>query len=85
VYAEATQAAINREVSKLLRQGEGAGARGRTAEDTHHRPEPDALVDLLLERETVDGSDLYRLADRRDRSAIASAPTMTAAPKVSVP
>ncbi len=33
-----------------------------------HRPELDALVSLLLEVETVDGSDVYRLAAQPDRS-----------------
>jgi cell division protease FtsH len=69
-YAEATQAAIDSEVSKLLRQAEErAAGLLRT-----HRPELDALVDLLLARETVGGSDVYRLAGRPDRSASPSAP-----------
>ena len=34
-----------------------------------HRHELDALVAELLERETVDGSDVYRLAGRPDRSS----------------
>jgi cell division protease FtsH len=64
-YAEATQAAIDSEVSKLLRQAEDrAAGLLRT-----HRPELDALVDLLLVRETVGGSDVYRLAGSPDRSA----------------
>ena len=57
-YAEATQAAIDGEVSKLLRQAEERAVNLLKA----HRPELDSLVDLLLERETVDGSDVYRLA-----------------------
>jgi cell division protease FtsH len=64
-YAEATQAAIDGEVSKLLRQAE------ERAVDLlkTHRTELDGLVSLLLERETVDGSDVYRLAGRTDQSA----------------
>jgi cell division protease FtsH len=60
-YAEATQAAIDGEVSRLLRQAE------ERAVDLlkDHRAELDALVDLLLVRETVDGSDVYLLADHR--------------------
>ena len=44
------------------------------------RPQLDGLVDLLLVKETVDGSDVYRLAGRPDRSAAPSAPPMTLTP-----
>jgi cell division protease FtsH len=75
-FAEATQAAIDGEVSKLLRQAEEhAVDLLRT-----HRPELDALVDLLLARETVDGSDVYRLVGREDRSASPSAPPVVLTP-----
>lgn len=57
-YVKATQAAIDHEVSKLLRHAEERAIELLKT----HRPELDALVDLLLERETVDGSDVYRLA-----------------------
>jgi cell division protease FtsH len=72
-FAEATQAEIDAEVSRLLRQAE------RRAVEllSEHRAELDALVGLLLERETVDGSEVYRLAGRPDRSS--------AAPPVPVP
>ena len=77
-YAEATQAEIDREVSKLLREAE------QRAVDLlrTHRSELDSLVDLLLEKETVDGSDVYRLAGRPDRSVTASpaAPAAVMAP-----
>ena len=74
-YAEATQAAIDGEVSKLLRQAEERAVNLLKT----HRGELDSLVSLLLERETVDGSDVYRLtgqpgqvtlmgADERDRA-----------------
>src|SRR5271154_4809474 len=56
-YAEATQAAIDGEVSKLHRQAEERAVELLKS----HRSELDALVDLLLVRETVDGSDVYRL------------------------
>jgi cell division protease FtsH len=59
-YAEATQAAIDGEVSRLLRQAEERAI--ELLKD--HRSELDALVDLLLVRETVDGSDVYLLAGR---------------------
>ncbi len=60
-YAEATQAAIDAEVSKLLRQAEERAVELLKS----HRSELDALVDLLLVRETVDGADVYLLAGRR--------------------
>jgi cell division protease FtsH len=37
---------------------------------TEHRSVLDALTDLLLENETVDGSEVYRLAGLPDRSAL---------------
>ena len=45
-----------------------------------HRAELDALVDLLLQRETVDGSDVYRLVGRPDRAATPSAPSVVLTP-----
>ena len=76
-FAEATQAEIDEEVSRLLRQAEQR-AIGLLKD---HRPELDALVELLLEKETVDGSDVYRLAGRPNRSAtIPPMPPATMAP-----
>jgi len=75
-YAEATQAAIDGEVSKLLRQAEERAVNLLTT----HRSELESLVSLLLERETVDGSDVYRLAGLPDRSASLSAPAVLVAP-----
>jgi cell division protease FtsH len=75
-YAEATQAAIDGEVSKLLRQAEERAVNLLST----HRSELDALVNLLLERETVDGSDVYRLAGMPDRSASLSMPPVVLAP-----
>jgi cell division protease FtsH len=75
-YAEATQAEIDKEVSKLLRDAED---RAINLLQTH-RPELNSLVDLLLERETVDGTDVYRLAGRPDRSAGLAAPSVVMAP-----
>jgi cell division protease FtsH len=66
-FAEATQAEIDREVSRLLRQAEQRAV----ATLKEHRSSLDALVAELLERETVDGSDVYRLAGRPDRSSTA--------------
>jgi cell division protease FtsH len=77
-YAEATQAEIDQEVSKLLREAE------QRAVDLlrTHRSELDALVDLLMEKETVDGSDVYRLTGQPDKSASTSpaAPPAVMAP-----
>jgi cell division protease FtsH len=63
-YAEATQAMIDSEVARLLRQAEVRAVDLLRS----HREELDGLVRLLLEKETVDGSDVYRLAGRPDRS-----------------
>jgi len=74
-FAEATQAEIDNEVSRLLRQAEERAI----ALLKDHRPQLDSLVDLLLEMETVDGSDVYRLAGRPDLSHIVpSLPPTTA-------
>jgi len=64
-FAEATQAEIDKEVAKLLRDAEKRAVDLLTA----HRSVLDALTDLLLEDETVDGSQVYRLAGVPDRSA----------------
>jgi cell division protease FtsH len=73
-FAEATQAIIDGEVSRLLREAE---TRAVDLLKTH-REELDMLVALLLERETVDGSDVYRIAGQTDRSS--AAPSVTMAP-----
>jgi cell division protease FtsH len=75
-YAEATQAAIDGEVSKLLRQAEERAVKVLQS----HRPELDSLVTLLLEKETVDGSDVYRLAGLPDKSVSLSTPPVLVAP-----
>jgi cell division protease FtsH len=75
-YAEATQAAIDGEVSKLLRQAEERAVNLLST----HRGELDSLVTLLLERETVDGSDVYRLAGRPDRSVSLLTPPVVLTP-----
>ncbi len=78
-FAEATQAEIDREVSRLLREAEERA----TELLNEHRPQLDSLVSLLLEMETVNGSDVYRLTGQPDRSATsppAQAP-VTVAPR----
>jgi cell division protease FtsH len=59
-FAEATQAAIDREVARLLREAE----ENAVDKIRSHRAELGALVSLLLERETVDGTEVYRIAGR---------------------
>jgi cell division protease FtsH len=75
-FAEATQAAIDGEVARLLREAEQRAVELLKS----HRAELDALVGELLEKETVDGSDVYRLAGRPDKSASLSAPPVVVAP-----
>jgi cell division protease FtsH len=56
-YAESTQAVIDAEVSRLLREAEQrAIAIIRT-----HQDDLDRLADLLVDKETVDGEEVYRL------------------------
>ncbi len=78
-FAEATQAEIDREVAKLLREAEKRAVELLTG----HRSVLDALTGLLLEDETVDGSEVYRLAGLPDRSATppSVAPPATVAPR----
>jgi cell division protease FtsH len=59
-FAESTQAIIDGEVARLLREAEqNAISVLRT-----HRPELRSLVELLLERETVDGDEVYRIVGK---------------------
>ena len=57
-FAEATQATIDTEVARLLREAE---ARATELLQTH-RAELGRLVELLLDQETVSGAAVYRLA-----------------------
>jgi cell division protease FtsH len=59
-FAEATQAAIDAEVARLLREAE-ARATDLLSDNRRHL---DNLVNLLLEEETVDGAAVYRLVGR---------------------
>jgi cell division protease FtsH len=78
-FAEATQAEIDEEVSRLLREAEERAVKLLK----ENRSVLDSLVDVLLEMETVDGSEVYRLAGRPDRSSIVPPvpPTVAAAPR----
>jgi cell division protease FtsH len=67
-YAEQTQRLIDEEVSRLLREAE------QRASDilSTHRDVLERLTQMLLEKETVDGSEVYALAGRpqpTDRSS----------------
>jgi cell division protease FtsH len=76
-FAEATQAEIDKEVAALLRQAEQRAV----ALLSDHRTELDALTDLLLEVETVNGSEVYRLAGRPDKSStVPAVPPITIVP-----
>jgi cell division protease FtsH len=57
-YAEATQALIDEEVSRLLKE---ADERARAILEKH-RDVLDHLTHLLIEREMIDGADVYELA-----------------------
>jgi cell division protease FtsH len=59
-FAEATQATIDSEVKRMLREAEQSAIALISA----HRAELDQLVSLLLETETVDGSEVYRIVGR---------------------
>ena len=59
-YAEATQRLIDEEVAKLLRQAEDRAA-GLLRE---HRDGLERLTGLLLERETIDGTDVDEILGR---------------------
>jgi cell division protease FtsH len=59
-FAESTQAVIDEEVARLLREAEQAAVGLLRA----HQPELRELVELLLERETVDGAEVYRIVGK---------------------
>ena len=59
-YAESTQALIDSEVSRLLREAEHTAVGLIRA----HREMLAELVEVLLEHETVDGAEVYRIAGR---------------------
>jgi cell division protease FtsH len=59
-YAEATQRVVDQEVASLLRQAEDRA----TAMLGSHREALERLTELLLERETVDGTDVDEVLGR---------------------
>jgi cell division protease FtsH len=70
-YAEATQRLIDEEVAKLLRDAD------QRAEQLlrDHREALDRLTDLLIERETVDGTDVDEILGRVPGRAPVAAPS----------
>ena len=59
-YAEATQRVIDEEVAKLLRSADARAAELLAG----HRDALEHLTELLLERETVDGTDVDEILGR---------------------
>jgi cell division protease FtsH len=59
-YAEDTQRVIDEEVTRLLNEADARASRLLT----ENRDHLDRLVDLLIERETLDGADVYAILDR---------------------
>ena len=71
-YAESTQAVIDREVSRLLREAEERAVdllRG-------HESQLDQLASLLIDQETVGGEEVYRLLGLAPPERIDDAPTI---------
>jgi cell division protease FtsH len=64
-FAEQTQRLIDEEVSRLLREAEQRA----TELLSTHRAALDRLVDLLLEKETVDGAEVYAIVGRPQPNA----------------
>jgi len=69
-YAEGTQLLIDEEVSRLLTE---AGERA-SALLSERRPSLDAVIDLLLEKETIDGEELMDAVRRPVETAPSSQP-----------
>jgi cell division protease FtsH len=87
-YAEETQRSIDREVARLLREAEDAA----TILLREHLDTLDRVINLLLERETINGADLAAIVGipprRTDHEqvwaprAVAMTPAQTAKPGV---
>ena len=71
-YAESTQAVIDREVSRLLREAEQQAISLLRA----HETELDQLADLLIDQETVGGEQVYQLLGLAPPERIEDAPTV---------
>jgi cell division protease FtsH len=64
-YAEDTQRIVDEEIRRLLGESEGRA----TALIEEHRSDLDRLVDLLIEKETLDGEEVYALLGRTPPTA----------------
>jgi cell division protease FtsH len=82
-YAEATQRVIDEEVSRLLKD---AAQRARALLE-EHRDGLDDVVALLLERESVDGEEVYRVLGQPwpEREALEAAAATRAAASAEAP
>jgi cell division protease FtsH len=84
-YAEATQALIDEEVARLLKEADDTAA----ATLAEHRDVLDRVTDLLIEREMIDGAAVYELAGRPQpegaEDAISPRPAAVAAQRVREP
>jgi cell division protease FtsH len=81
-YAEATQRVIDEEVGRLLREAEQRAL----SLLTERRDALDRLIDVLLERETIDGDDVdtaLRSTTPRAHRTRAGGPALTLAPRQS--
>jgi len=67
-YAEGTQAIIDEEVSRLLKEADDRAA--HILEE--HRDVLEKVTSLLVERETIDGADVYELAGRPEPQGVAA-------------
>jgi len=77
-YSEGTQQVIDEEVSRLL----GEAERRATAVLSAHRAALDALIALLLERETIDGDELRAVVAGASSPTDGAPPSPTPAPTV---
>jgi cell division protease FtsH len=77
-YAEETQRVIDEEVSRLLSEAE---ARATELLDSR-RDALDAIADLLLEREIIDGEDVLRAVGKRPRAPRPDDEPIVLAPEV---
>jgi cell division protease FtsH len=80
-FAEHTQAAIDTEVARMLREAE----QHAMAVLKEHRDVLDRLVELLMTNETVDGSQIYALAGRPEPATSVGGMTMAPDRAAAVP
>jgi cell division protease FtsH len=71
-YAEDTQRVIDEEVTRLLNEADVRASRLLT----ENRGQLDRLVDMLIERESLDGADVYAILERPVPGARAAEPAV---------